>query len=360
MKHFVFVLAAACHAGSSASQGDAGDDAADAMVALDAAGDGAIVPHGYIGAYASPSIVRVGDTYHAFFAGDRFSGQHYNIPHATFTEDGNWTFVGEALPHLGTGAYDGPGYPVWAPGVAQISATHWMLFYTAQLSGTPDKKCIFRAHATSPDGPFVDDYGGPIVCPPDTLWAIDPYPVKDTHGVWGLAARVDEPGGINTIQLRALNAAAENFATGSSWSVLTQNQPTSWEQPVLENAGVVHLYPPTQPTHWFVFYSAGAWANNSYAIGYADCGDSFVGPCTKKTPNGPWLGTNAAAGVFGPGTPTLYDRPDGTQLMSVQAWQFSGGTSNSHNSKGQIMRTYALEVDDHYVPTSTLVRVDTH
>jgi hypothetical protein len=138
---------------------------------------------------------------------------------------------------------------------------------------------------------------------------------------------------------------------------LTENSSSSWEHPVLENAGVVRLAPRGRDLHWFVFYSARAWDYDSYSVGYADCGASIHGPCTKKTPDGPWLASNPAAGVFGPGTPTFYANPTGDVLMGVQAWKHTGGTSNPANH-GQIMRTYEMSVDDGYRPTATLVRVD--
>ncbi|MEZ4361733.1 MAG: family 43 glycosylhydrolase [Kofleriaceae bacterium] len=312
-------------------------------------------PAGFVGRYSSPTIVRVGTTYHAFFAKQRIGGVTYNVPHATFTADGNWRFVGEALPQLGARAVDSGNYPVWAPAVRQIGG-RWVLYYTGHLAGTVGKKCLWRAHAAGPAGPFVDDYAGPIFCAPNTLWAIDPYLVKDGGALY-LAARIDQPGGINTIQIRRLSADGAHFAAGSSWSQLTQNSPTSWEQPVLENAGVVKLTPPTKPARWFVFYSAGAWDDNRYGVGYADCGATIAGPCVKKTRRGPWLGTNAAKGVFGPGTPTFYTDPAGRTLMSVQAWEFSGGRDNPRND-GQIMRTYELRIDDNYVPHARLIRVD--
>ena len=268
------------------------------------------------------------------------------------------TFVGEALPHLGAQAVDTGRYVVWAPAAAKIDDQHWMLYYTAQLAGTVGKKCIWRAHASSPNGPFVDDYGGPITCESGSLWTIDPYLVKDeSTGTWNLGARVDQPGGINTIQVRALGPLAQSFAVGSSWSELAHNAPTSWEQPVMEKAAVVRLTPPGGSPHWFVFYSGRAWDDDSYAVGYADCGATITGPCTKKTPNGPWLATDANAGVFGPGTPTFYTNGSGEVLMSVQAWQHSGGKSNPNND-GQIMRTYKVTIDAAYTPTATLLRVD--
>ncbi|MCA9595655.1 MAG: hypothetical protein KC776_20210, partial [Myxococcales bacterium] len=213
------------------------------------------------------------------------------------------------------------------------------------------------AHADNPAGPFVDDYAGPMYCAPNTLWAIDAYTVQDAQGGWHLSARIDQPGGINTIQIRALTDNGAQFASGSKWIELTHNAPKSWEQPVLENAGIVRLTPPSGKPHWFVFYSARAWSNDSYAIGYSDCGTGINGPCTKQTPNGPWFKSNKAKGVFGPGTPTFYTDENGDVLMSVQAWEFSGGTSNPKNH-GQIMRTYKITVDDQYKPHRMLVRVD--
>ena len=47
-------------------------------------------PVGFVGKYASPTIVRTGATYHAFFAAQRVDGKRSNIPHATFTDSGNW------------------------------------------------------------------------------------------------------------------------------------------------------------------------------------------------------------------------------------------------------------------------------
>jgi hypothetical protein len=331
---------------------DAGDPVIPPPPDGGSSGPGGPAANHFAGAYASPTILRDGAAYHAYFAGQSFGGRHYNAPHITRTGDGGWHVVGDALPHLGHDAE----LPVWAPAAAKISSGHFMLYYTAKLAGTTSKKCLWRAHATSADGPFVDDFGGPIECLPSTLWAIDPYLVKDARGTWHLAARLDQPGGINTIQIRELDEQGQHFAAGSSWVQLTHNAPGSWEQPVLENAGVVRLRPAGGgEAHWFVFYSARAWDDASYAIGYADCGTGIDGPCVKKTPDGPWLASNRTAGLFGPGTPTFYPGDAGEMLMSVQAWKTSGGNATDGR---QIMRTYTITVDDAYVPHVRLQRVD--
>lgn len=318
---------------------------------------------GFPGAYASPTIARDGATYHAYFAKQSIDGKQFNIPHGTFTADGKWTLRGEALPKLGAHAkQDGP---VWAPAVAKIDDTHWMLYYTAELEGTDQKKCIWRAHSNDAHGPFVDDYAGPIECLDGSQWAIDPYLVQDGQGDWTLSARLDLPGHINTIQIRKLGPFAQYFATGSEWRLLTRNAPSSWEQPVLENAGVVRLATPSGKKHWFVFYSGRRWDTDKYAVGYADCGESIDGNdngageprCTKMTVKGPWLQTDEAQKLFGPGTPTFYDDGAGNDLMSVQAWQHSGGKSNPDNN-GQIMHTFDIHIDADFAPHVKLLRTD--
>lgn len=310
---------------------------------------------GFKGHYASPSIVRVDATYHAYFAEQTFGGRRYHIPHATFTADGKFTTVGDALPKVNDNAEP---FPVWAPAVAKVGEHDWVLYYSAHQKGTAGKMCTYRAHSNDANGPFVDNHDGPIVCGDASHWAIDPYLVQNGDGDWFLAVRYDLPGHVNTIRARRLAKDAMHFADGSSWSELTHNAPNSWEQPVLENAGLVRVKPPNGEAHWLVFYSGRAWANDSYAIGYADCGPSIAGPCVKKTPNGPWMHSDLDKKLYGPGTPTFYTNEAGDTLMSIQAWQHPGGKANKNNN-GQIMHTYSLTVDDDYTPHVKLVRTDT-
>ncbi len=117
--------------------------------------------------------------------------------------------------------------------------------------------------------------------------------------------------------------------------------------------------------HWFVFYSGRAWDDNSYAVGYADCGETIDGEnrgagqprCRKVTTNGPWLDTNAKQDLYGPGTPTFYTDESGQKMMSVQTWQFSGGKKNGRNN-GQSMRAYAIDVDNDFAPHVKLRHID--
>ena len=320
----------------------------------------------YAGAYKSPSIVRDGATYHAYFAKSTIGGKTFNVPHATFDGKDHWTSPHEALPKLGKDAE--PNGDVWAPAAARVGPNHWMLYYTATLAGHGDKKCIWRAHATSGEGPFVDDYAGPLVCPDASEWALDAYVLKDMHDRWILGMRYDLGSGINSIQIRQLTDNGAHFEQGSDFMELTQNHQGSWDQHVMENAGIVRLAPSGKPGHWFVFYSARHWDDDTYAIGVADCGelllDASRGNCKKLTPNGPWMHTNDNEGLYGPGTPTFYTDEKGERLMSIQAWRYKGGVApgspnhDKNRKQGQIMRTYTIDVDDQYQPHAKLVRID--
>lgn len=341
----VFGLLAACATEAPGTEGEGETSAADTR-------------SDYAGGFPSPSIVREGATLHAYVAKQDIDGAVVNVAHVTSEGDGHWTFTGDALPKLGKQAdQTSAHYAVWAPSVAKVGNGQWVLHYSATLAGTAEKKCLFRATAATAAGPFVDTMGEPLWCQPGSLWSIDPYLVQDETGAWNVAARIDEPGGINTIQIRKLDKAATNFAAGSSWAKLVENSATSWEQPVLENAGVVRLAPKGGSPHWMVFYSGRAWSDDSYAVGYADCGANIAGPCTKKTATAPWLETDKDTKLFGPGTPTFYVDETGATMMSVQTWRHSGGRGNDKNA-GQDMWTYALTVGSNYAPAAKLARVD--
>ena len=212
----------------------------------------------------------------------------------------------------------------------------------AHRTGTESKMCIYRAHADGAHGPFVDDFDGPIECPDSTLWAIDPYPVRDAHGDWHLLARVDEPNGVNTIQIRKLGEYGQHLANGSNWVKLTQITKGGWEEPVMENASIVRL-DANGEKRWYVFYSGGSYRNNSYGVGYADCGTSIDGPCVKKTVGAPWLSSQPAIHMYGPGTPTFYRDGNGHTIMAVKNSRFLAISHGPRHGKNYEADTYRLQ-----------------
>ncbi len=300
------------------------------------------------GAYASPTIARKGNQLHGYVAD--FGGMH--VPHIVSDGDG-WELKGDAIPKLGKGA----AARIWAPAVMQMGPKRWVLFYTALRAGS-NQMCIWRAHAKSPNGPFVDERG-PIIAPAGGKWAIDPYLFRDGKGDPYLLARIDEGNGVNTLKIRKLDEKGTDFARGSSWTQLAEINKGSWEEPVMENAGMVHLSSKDgKQKKWILFYSGGAWSDNSYGIGYVDCGKTLhpANP-VKKTPNRPWM--SSKPGMFGPGTPTFYKDKDGTQLMSICAWEHSGGKSNPKNQGKQALFTFKISLNDKGAPVAKFLKKDT-
>ena len=316
--------------------------------------DGEVALQPFHGRFGSPSIVRDGDVLHAYLPIQQFDGETVHVAHARSNDGGaTWLRVGDALPELNQLAkQDGA---VWAPGAARIDADHWMLYYTAGRTGTERHMCTYRAHAPGPHGPFVDDFDGPLVCPDGGLWAIDPYPVRDAHGDWHLLARIDEPDGVNTIAIRTLGELGRFFAPGSDWVTLTRITKGSWEEPVMENAAIVRL-DANGEKRWYVFYSGGSYRDNSYAVGYADCGASIAGPCVKKTGAAPWLASRPDLQMYGPGTPTFWRDDRGRTIMAVNTWKFSGGQSNPKNH-GQIMHLFEVHIGATGKPVATFLRM---
>ena len=305
------------------------------------------------GRFGSPTIVRDGSTLHAYFPKQQVAGQPVHVAHARSDDDGvTWQYIGDALPELSPQAV--PDGSVWAPGAAKIADGEWMLFYSAVQAGTTQHMCTYRAHASGPRGPFVDDFAGPIECPDGGLWAIDPYPVKDAHGNWHLLARVDHPGGDNTISIRELGPHGRHFAAGSTWIELTHINQGGWEEPVMENAAIVRL-DDHGDRRWYVFYSGGSYKDNSYGVGYADCGASIDGPCVKQTVGHAWLATDASRGLYGPGTPTFFTDDQGRTIMAVNVWKFSGGENNPKNH-GQIMAMFEVHIGASHAPVAKLLR----
>jgi hypothetical protein len=306
------------------------------------------------GRFGSPTIVRDGDHLHAYFAIQQFEGETVHVAHARSDDGGKtWLRVGDALPRLNDLAVQSGS--VWAPGAARIDDDHWMLYYTAVRAGTDRHMCTYRAKAAGPHGPFVDDFGGPLVCPDGGLWAIDPSPVRDAHGDWHLLARVDEPNGVNTISIRKLGEFGQHFAPDTDWVQLTRITKGSWEEPVMENASMVRL-DANGEKRWYVFYSGGSYRDNSYGVGYADCGTSINGPCVKKTAAQPWLSSRPDLHMFGPGTPTFYRDQRGDTIMALNTWKFSGGQSNPLN-RGQIMHMFKVRIGAGGKPIATFLRM---
>lgn len=267
---------------------------------------------------------RVGADPSAFIAGDKLhvystSRDGLNVPHLVgtdVTDIGSLSGAREALPdgERGRGLSGG----VWAPSVRRTDEGRFAMWYSGELAGGSTKKCLWRATASSPNGPFKSVGAGNPICP-DKSWNIDPYLVRAPGGFW-LYSKV---GG--NIERRRLENDGVTFANGSEWShVLSPG--AAWERgqgqdrPLVENPALVQLQKADGKKRWLLFYSGNAWRTRGYGVGYADCGDD-VGPgaCTKETTGQAWLNTSNSGGPRGPGAASFFS-VGARDYMIIHGW----------------------------------------
>jgi beta-xylosidase len=133
--------------------------------------------------FPDPFVLRVGDTYYAYATngpdkngpdknGPDKKGRVEQVQTATSRDLVHWTTGPDALPKVGSWTFNGE---TWAPEVLRRSDGAYVLYYSAT-------KCVGRAVAHEPLGPFVDEAKGPLVCQPREGGSIDPSPFRDGEG----------------------------------------------------------------------------------------------------------------------------------------------------------------------------------
>jgi beta-xylosidase len=85
-----------------------------------------------------------------------------------------------------------------------------------------------------------------------------------------------------------------------------------WELPLIEGPCLFRA-----PSGYYLFYSAGRWQTEGYAVGFAQ-GRSPRGPFTKVTTEHPWLSTGPNAA--GPGGQCIVYGADGATYLAYHAW----------------------------------------
>lgn len=262
---------------------------------------------------ADPTALSTGGVLHVYST----SRGGLNVPHLSGenpADIGTLDAPTEALPDAERGLKLTGG--VWAPSVRK-AGDHWAMWYSGETAG--GAKCLWRAKAARPEGPFRRVGDGSPICP-DTNWNIDPYLYQAPGGFW-LYSKV---GG--QLQRRRLEADGLTFASGSSWElVLSASQ--AWEQgdtqdrPLVENPAIVQLAKADGRQRWIFFYSSNAWRTKHYAIGFADCGNGVgPGPCTKETLRRPWMSSGVAGAPFGPGAASFFVYR-GRDYMIIHGWE---------------------------------------
>lgn len=251
--------------------------------------------------FPDPGAVLVDGTWYAY--GTNNATQ--NVPILTSPDLVTWTPSGDALPEVGKWAERGN---TWAPEVIAGDGGY-LLYYTAR-STTAGRQCIGVAYAKSPAGPFVDDGAEPLICQADEGGSIDASPYRDADGGLWLHWKNDGNAIGRPTHLYGSRLGADGRSlTGKTVELLTNDAP--WENHVIEAPQMVR-----HDGRLFLFYSANAFDQDVYAMGYAEC-DGPLGPCRKAAEN-PILRSSPAAA--GPGHTFLVTTPGGETWLLYHAW----------------------------------------
>ncbi len=274
--------------------------------------------------FPDPFITRFGDTYYGYST----SSNGTDVQVIKSADALHWSWVGDAF--TGPAVYRGPsttatslsGWAImdkntWAPGVvdrpSNPSDQRYVLYYTATSKVAPStgKQCIGRATSASPEGPFVDEATQPIVCTPERGGSIDPNPFVangQLYLLWqsfGIAP--SEP-----TRLWSTPLTADGRSVAGPAHELTAVLYGSLEWPNIEGPTMM----PSPDGGYLLYYSAGAWWNDSYRVFVQYC-TTPTGGCTRIYTT-PVLATRGS--MVGPGAPTVFQDPSGNWIMGFHAW----------------------------------------
>jgi len=294
----VALLVSALLAGCSAG-GDGSSEGGTTDPSLGAAGT--FTNPVYDADFPDPQVIKVGATYWAYGT----NGALGNLPTLRSDDLVEWEEVGDGMPQLAPWVQPGK---TWAPEVMSLAPNRYLLYYTA-AGARQGRQCIGRAVATTPEGPFTDTTTAPLVCQTAEGGSIDASPFRAADGSLYLLWKNDgNCCGLDTwLYVQRMSPDGLRLV-GERRRLLQQDAP--WEGSLVEAPFLWE-----HDGRFFLFYSANAYDQDAYAVGYATCGGP-MGPC-RKAPDNPVLSSEGEAA--GPGHCSLVE-VDGRTWMLYHAW----------------------------------------
>jgi beta-xylosidase len=252
--------------------------------------------------FPDPFVLRAGGAYHAYST----NADEENVPTLRSDDLVGWREGEDAMPELAPWVTPGQ---TWAPEVLRREDGGYVLYYTA-ASTNEDRQCLGRAVSDSPDGPFVDRDERPFVCQVREGGSIDASPFADEDGKLYLLWKNDGNAVGRDTYIYAQRLSADGmdllgqpvrlFKQGAAWEGELVEAPVLWRH----RGG------------YYLFYSANAYYNRTYAVGYARC-EGPLGPCEKAGEN-PILETGR--GAVGPGHVAVVEDGAGQTWVAYHAW----------------------------------------
>lgn len=232
---------------------------------------------------------------------------------------------------------DASEWQIWAPTVIKLGEKFVMFFAAARGGTTSDElndKCIGRAEATSPMGPYVPQ-SAPVYCglpregavngqPPSNYWgrsALDPEVLRGADGkLYMLVAVGRTTANIGALKLDSIgrviggvNATPTTLARQSyPWHDGTVDS-TRGPGSFLENPSMIY---DTNTRTYLLFYSAGRWNTANYVTGFGRCATP-AGPCVLDSRAPMLMRGNGRTGVGGL---TAFRDAGGTMRVAYATW----------------------------------------
>lgn len=253
--------------------------------------------------FPDPGVLKVGDTYFAYGTNDGVR----NVPVLTSKDLVRWSGPSEAMPELGSWVTAGFN---WAPEVLRVNPHRYVMYYTAK-STRVDLQCVGAAVASNPGGPFVDSSDKPLICEADEGGSIDASPFTDADGHFYLHWKNDGNHIGTATHLYGQRLSADGGTLVGKRARLLTNH-ADWHRHVIEAPQMQF-----RNGRHYLFYSANAYDEAEYAVGYASC-DGPLGPC-RDAPENPIL--VSGPGAAGPGHCSVVTGPDGNDWMLYHAWR---------------------------------------
>jgi beta-xylosidase len=212
----------------------------------------------------------------------------------------SWNVVGYIFPANSTTRPKWAVTDFWAPEIHAVAHNYYVAVYAAR--DTTGVLCVGAAYSTeSVLGPFID-LGKPLVRNA-SVGNIDPTLFYDQASAsWYIVWKEDGNGAVPPEKYTPIWAAKfdPHTLTIESDKVTLIVNDLSWEGNLVEAPWIIH-----NGDYYYLFYSANAFYNASYAVGVARA-TSLLGPYTKHpTPlvhsNSKWAGPGHCAVVQGYG-----------------------------------------------------------
>jgi beta-xylosidase len=263
--------------------------------------------------FPDPDVIKVDGQYYAYAT----NSGGINIQVARSRDLVNWSVLMDGLPTLPAWASRQFGY-VWAPEVSSFDGKTFTMYYVARFKMGVDggTQCIGIATSVIPQGPFQSPAEDPFICQTGEGGSIDPAVFTDDDGSHWLLWKNDgnSGGGQTWIYLQRLSDDGQSLE-GEPARLITADQ--AWEGVLVEAPTLLK-----RDGKYYLFYSANAYNDRRYAVGYA-VADQIEGPYTKPS-NTPLLSTRIPAGIVGPGGQDMVIDADGELWMLFHAWSSAG------------------------------------